>query len=84
MPWALMKLAFYVMNQSSEECRVSGKIYKVQYGYHVKSLQHSNLSIDSIYSKLHQICQVVSNINMIAHTHTHTHTHTHSVSCDKF
>lgn len=76
MLWALMKHAFYVMNQSFEECRVSGKMYKVQSGHNVKSLQHSNFSIDSIYSKLHQICQVVSNINML--------TDTHSVSFDKF
>lgn len=75
---ALMKHAFYVKNQSVEERKAFGKIYEVQFGHHVKSFQHSNLSTDSIYSKLHQICQVVSNINMF------TDTHTHSVSFDKF
>jgi hypothetical protein len=38
MLWALMKHAFYAMNQSSEECKVSGKIYKVPFGHHVESL----------------------------------------------
>jgi hypothetical protein len=70
-----MKHAFYVMNQSFEECKVSGKKYKVQFGHHVESLQHSNLSADSIYGKLHQICQVVSNINMLTERQ-----HMHSVS----
>jgi hypothetical protein len=80
MLWALMKHAFYVMNQFFEECNVSGKIYRVQFGHHVKSLQHSNLSTDSIYSKLHQICQVLSNINMLTDTHTHTHTQSHLIN----
>jgi len=75
MLWALMKHAFYVINQSFEEFKVAGKIYEVQLGHHVKSLQHSNLSTDPIYSKLHQICQVVSNI-ICLQTYTHTHTHT--------
>jgi hypothetical protein len=30
------------MNKSFEECKVSGKICKVQFGHHAKSLQHSN------------------------------------------
>jgi len=73
MLWALMKHAFYVMNQSFEESRVFGKMYKVQFGHNVKSHQHSNLSIDSIYSKLNQICQVVSNTNMLTDTQTVSH-----------
>jgi hypothetical protein len=71
MLWALMKHTFYIMNPSFKECKVSGKIYEVQFGHHMKSLQHSNLSIDSIYSKLHQIFQVVSNIKY-AYRDTHT------------
>jgi hypothetical protein len=70
MLWALIKHAFYAMNQPSEECKVSGKIYKVPFGHHVESLQHSNVSIDSIYSKLNQICQVVSNSNILTQRHT--------------
>jgi hypothetical protein len=77
MLWALMKHELYVINQSFEECKVSGKLYKVQFGHHVESFQYSNLSTDSIYSTLHQIRQVVSNINMLAERHTH------SVSFDK-
>jgi hypothetical protein len=67
-----MRPAFYVINQSLGECKVFGKFYEVQFGHHVKSLQHSNLSIVLTIPSFVKICQVTSIINM--HTDRHIDT----------